>query len=267
MADDWRDTNRALWDERVPIHVKSDFYDLEGFIAGRSDLRDFERDELGPVRNATLLHPQCHIGTDTLSWAREGAIVTGLDFSAPAIDAATELAAKAGIETARFVQGDVYDAPRLLGGERFDVVYTGLGAINWLPDIERWAHTMAELTKPDGRFYLVEFHPFCQVFGDDDLTVTNPYFQTGPLEWDEPGTYADLEAKTEHNRSVERDHGLGEIVTALIEAGFVIDFIHEHDYTLFARWPFLENPRHGIYTLPEGMPSLPLMYSLRARPK
>jgi SAM-dependent methyltransferase len=267
MTDDWRDTNRALWDERVPIHVAGDFYDLEGFIAGRSELRPFERDELGDVSGATLLHPQCHIGTDTLSWAREGATVTGLDFSGPAVEAATELAKRAGLEQARFIQGDVYDAPQLVDNERFDVVYTGLCAINWLPDIDRWAQTMAQLVKPEGRFYLVEFHPFSSVFGDDDLTVAYPYFQEEPFEWDEPGTYADLEAPTQHNRSVEWNHGLGEVVSALIKAGLTIEFLHEHNYTLFPRWSFLENPEHGIYRLPENVPSLPLMYSLLARPK
>jgi SAM-dependent methyltransferase len=163
--------------------------------------------------------------------------------------------------------GDVFDAPRLLDHERFDVVYTGLGAINWLPDVGRWAQTMSQLVKPDGRFYLVEFHPFTAVLGDDDLTVTYPYFHTEPFEWDEPGTYADLEAPTEHNKSVEWNHGLGDTVSALIEAGFTIDFLHEHDYTLFPRWPFLEHPRHGVYRLPANVPSLPLMFSLKARPK
>jgi SAM-dependent methyltransferase len=267
MTEDWLETNRAMWDERVAIHVASDFYDVEGFLAGRTSLRPFEPEELGDVTGATLLHAQCHFGLDALSWARRGARVTGLDFSGPAVEAAGEIAARAGID-ADFVRSDVYDAVDALGGRRFDVVYTGLGALNWLPDLERWARVMAALVAPGGRFYLAEFHPFSDVFGDDALTVTYPYFRGAPLVFDEPGTYAELTAPTEHNRSVEWNHGLGEVVSSLVAAGLRVEFLHEHDYTLFPRWPDLQVSGRHFYRLPEGEPSLPLMYSLRAtRPK
>ena len=263
MAEEYLDLNRALWDERVPIHVDSAFYDVAGFLAGGSALRPFELDEVGDVEGRTLVHTQCHFGLDTLSWARRGARVTGLDFSAPAIAAARKVAADAGIE-AEFVESDVYAAPEALGGRRFDLVYTGLGAVNWLPDIERWARVMAALVAPGGRFYLAEFHPFTALFADDDLTVAHPYFHTEPMEWDEPGTYADPSAPTVHNRSMEWNHGLGAIVSALVSAGLRIEFLHEHDYTLFARWPFVEDRGGGHLRLPAGMPSLPLMFSLLA---
>jgi 2-polyprenyl-3-methyl-5-hydroxy-6-metoxy-1,4-benzoquinol methylase len=261
MPEEWLKLNRALWDERVPIHVASEFYDVHAFLAGGSTLRPFELEEVGDVDGVTLLHAQCHFGLDTLSWARRGARVTGLDFSAPAIEAARKLAADAGIE-AEFVASDVYDAVEALGGRGFDVVYTGLGALNWLPDIERWARVMAALLAPGGRFYLAEFHPFSGVFADEDLSVSYPYFHAEPFEWDEPGTYADPGATTEHNRSVEWNHGLGAVVSALVAAGLRIEFLHEHDHTLFARWSFLERAADGTYRLPEGAPSLPLMYSL-----
>lgn len=260
---EWRETNRAWWDERVPIHVDSPFYDVDDFLAGESKLFEFVVEEVGDVAGATLVHPQCHFGLDTLSWARAGARGTGLDFSEPAIEAARDLATRAGID-ADFVHADVYDAPNALGGRRFDIVYTGLGAINWLPDIGRWAETMAALVAPGGTFYLAEFHPFVDVFADEDLTVAYPYFNEGPLTWDDPGTYADLTAQTVHNRSIEWNHGLGDVVSALIDAGLRIEFLHEHDYTLFGRWPFLRREADGTYRLPEGTPSLPLMYSLRA---
>jgi SAM-dependent methyltransferase len=259
---DWRETNRRLWDERVPIHVDSEFYDVEGFLAGASTLRPFEVREVGDVAGATLVHPQCHFGLDTLSWARRGAQVTGLDFSAPAIEAARDLAGRASLD-AEFVHADLYDAPEALGGRRFNVVYTGLGAIIWLPDIERWARTMAALLAPGGRFYLTEFHPVTDIFADEDLSVAHPYFIEGAVTYEEPGTYADLAAPTEHNRSVEWHHGLGEVVSALIAAGLRIEMLREHDHTLFPRWPFLV--RHGaVWRLPEGTPSLPLMFSVRA---
>jgi SAM-dependent methyltransferase len=262
MNDEWRALNQAFWDERVPIHVAGRFYDVEGFKAGRETLRPFELEEMGAVAGRDLVHLQCHFGQDTLAWARHGARVSGLDFSAPAIEAARRLADEMGI-AADFVAADVYDAAEALGQRRFDIVYTGLGALNWLPDIDRWAGVVASLLRPGGFLYLAEFHPFSAVFADDELSARYPYFRTEPREWEEPGTYADLDARTEHNRTHEWNHGLGKVVTALVAAGLRIEFLHEHDYTLFPRWPFLEE-EGGNYRLPAGMPSLPLMLSLRA---
>jgi SAM-dependent methyltransferase len=261
---EWRETNRAWWDERVPIHVESTLYDVEGFLAGASKLLDFVVEELGDVAGATLVHPQCHFGLDTLSWARRGAKVTGLDFSAPAIAAARDLAARAGIDDAEFVQGDVYQAPALLGGRRFDVVFTGMGALNWLPDVEGWARVMADLLRPGGRFYIAEAHPLANVFADDSLTVTHPYFKPEGFVWeDDGGSYAEPGAATEHNRTIEWSHGLGAVVSALAAAGLRIAWLHEHAFTFAAGWPFLV--RDGrVHRLPDDVPSLPLMYSLLA---
>ena len=263
LRSEWFDANRAMWDERVPIHVKSPFYDVEGFRAGRITLEPFEIEEAGDVSGRTLVHLQCHFGLDTLSWARLGAKATGLDFSGPAVEAARALAAEAGID-ADFVQANVYDGVDALGGLRFDIVYTGLGALNWLPDVPRWARTAAALVKPGGMLYVAEFHPVVDVFADEDLAVTYDYFHSEAKEWDEPGTYADQSAETTNNRSFEWTHGLGEVVSAIIDAGLTLEFLHEHDYTLFRRWPFLEERRPGEYRLPAGTPTLPLMYSLRA---
>ncbi|HEX6417782.1 MAG TPA: methyltransferase [Acidimicrobiales bacterium] len=267
MRDDWADMNRRWWDERAPIHVASEFYDVEGFVAdpGASTLRAFEIDEVGDVAGKSLAHPQCHFGLDTLSWARRGAGVVGLDFSEPAVDAARDVARRAGLD-AEFVAGNVYDAVELLGGRDFDVVYTGLGALNWLPDIARWARVMADLVAPGGILYLAEFHPLHMILGDDDLTVTHPYFHEAgePLAFEEAGTYADLGADTAHNRTVEWVHGLGAVVSAVVGAGLAVEVLHEWDHTLFPRWPFLVRDADA-YRMPAGMPSLPLMYSLRAR--
>jgi len=264
----WRETNRASWDERVPIHTSGDFYDLESFEAGDDRLRPFELSEVGDVAGKDLLHLQCHFGIDTLSWARHGARVTGLDFSEPAIKAARNLANRIGFPEAAFVASDVYEAVRALNGRKFDIVYTGLGALIWLPDIERWAAVAAELVRPSGFLYLAEFHPFSGVFGDEDLTVERDYFGSGePQVWDEPGTYADFDAETENNVTYEWNHTLGEVVSAVIGAGLTLEFLHEHDYTLFPRWPILEKSGFDTYRLPDGTPNLPLMYSLRARKK
>jgi SAM-dependent methyltransferase len=263
--EEWLEANRANWDERVPIHVSGEFYDVASFKGGQERLQPFEIAEVGEVRGKELLHLQCHFGIDTLSWARRGASVTGLDFSAPAVEAARGLASEMGLEAA-FVQSDVYEAVGALGGRTFDVVYTGRGAILWLPDIERWAKVVAELLGPGGFLYLTEFHPFTEVFGDEDLSVEHDYFQDeNPRVWNEPGTYADFDAETSNNVTYEWNHTLGKVVSALCSAGLGIELLHEYDYTVFPRWPILEKSGFGTYRLPEGTPRIPLMYSLRAR--
>ena len=264
-AEDWRALNRASWDERVGIHVVSDFYDNPGFRRGRSSLRPFEIDEVGPVEGRSLVHLQCHFGQDTLSWARLGAHVTGLDFSPAAIEAATTLAAEIGID-ADFVVADVYDAVEALGRRQFDVVYTGLGALIWLPDIERWADVVASLVAPGGFVYLAEFHPITEVFADESLTVEHDYFtRPAGTRYEVGGTYTDGDVETTHNVSYEWTHPVSAVITALLAQGLQLELFHEHDHTLWARWPFLDAADDGTYRQPAGQPRLPLMYSLRAR--
>jgi SAM-dependent methyltransferase len=259
-----REKNRAMWDERVPIHLASDFYDVEGFKTGRSTLQTFEADEIGPVRGKDLVHLQCHFGLDTLSWARRGARVTGLDFSHPAIEAARDLA-KAVDLPATFVCADVFDAPAALQ-RTFDIVYTGIGALIWLDDIRRWASVVDALLRPGGTFYIVECHPLTDVFDAETLAVKQDYFHDprGTI-WDAPGTYADLEADTKINNSVEFRHPLSDVISALLERGLQLELFHEYDHTTFPRWPFMHRDPHGRYRTPPGVPRLPLLYSLRAR--
>ncbi|MGW2591889.1 class I SAM-dependent methyltransferase [Streptomyces sp. NPDC001515] len=265
---DWREANRALWDERVPIHAGSDFYDLAAFRSGKDALRPFERAEVGDVTGRTLLHLQCHIGVDTLSWARHGAAqVVGLDFSEPAVETARALAGDLGLgpERAAFVAADVYDAAEAVPDSAYDIVYTGVGALNWLPDIERWAETAASLVAPGGFLYLAEFHPMTDCL--DDATgsrVVHDYFSREAWVDETPGTYADFDATTVHNRSVEWQHPVGSVVSALAAAGLRIEFLHEHDASLFARFPVLERYPDGFYRFPEERPRIPLMYSLKA---
>ena len=265
----WRELNRAWWDERTPLHVASPLYDVDAFRAGRESLRPFELDLLGDVSGLRLAHLQCHFGLDTLGWARHGASVVGLDFSAPAVDAANGLAAELGLD-GRFVCADVYDAVEALGGELFDLVYTGFGALNWLPDLDAWSEVVASLLKPGGRLLLAEFHPFSWVFGDGDdqegLVVVDDYFGEGPSIWDEAGSYADLAAETVHNVTVEHQHHLAEILTAVLSRGLVLEAFQEHDHTLFPQFPFLvEDVEQRCWRLPEGSPRIPLMYALVAR--
>lgn len=261
---DWRALNRANWDSRVPVHLASSFYDVAGFRAGASTLWWFEVAEVGPVAGRSLVHLQCHIGLDTLSWARRGALVSGLDFSAPAISAASSLAASLGLP-AEFVVADVYDAVAAFGGRRFDIVYTGIGALCWLPDVAGWARVVAGLLAPGGFVYLAEAHPFAQILDSEaaGLVVGRDYFDVAPQVDECPYTYTDGPALS-HPRQVEFQHRLGEIVTSLAGAGLRIEFVHEHDFDVGERFDSLERREDGTFGLPPGQPRVPLMYSLRA---
>ena len=267
--DAWFEANRRHWDERVPIHRRAAFYDVAGFLAGRSALEPDEIEEVGDVAGKSLLHLQCHFGLDTLSWARLGANVTGLDFSAEGVRAARALAAGAGL-AAEFVEANVYDAPAALEGRAFDIVYTGRGALVWLPDLPRWAETVAALLAPGGLLYLREGHPFAHVFDDEaasGLHVRYPYFHgPEPDRWDDPGSYADPAAQTVHNETFEWSHTLGALVTALARAGLVIESLREFDHLFWKAFEWMapgEEP--GSWVLPGRRSAIPLQYSLRAR--
>ena len=268
-SETWFEANRRNWDERVPIHRRTAFYDVPGFLAGGSRLEPGETEEVGDVADKSLLHLQCHFGMDTLSWARLGATVTGLDFSPPAIAAARELAAEAGI-AAEFVEANVYDAPEALGGRTFDIAYTSRGVLVWLPDLPRWAEVVASLLKPGGILYLREGHPFAHVFDDEaesGLSLRYPYFHgPEPDRWDDPGTYADPTAETTENETYEWSHTMGSIVSAIAGAGLTIEFLHEFDYLCWEGLRSMVPGEHpGTWVLPDNRASIPLQYSLRAR--
>jgi 2-polyprenyl-3-methyl-5-hydroxy-6-metoxy-1,4-benzoquinol methylase len=255
--------NRRWWDERVPLHVASEFYDVDGFRAGAEPVHSaWTFDEVGDVAGLDLVHLQCHFGMDTLSLARRGARVTGLDFSAPAVEQARRLAQELGVE-ASFVQADVHDAVAALG-RTYDVVYTGIGALGWLPDIERWAGVVAALLRPGGFVYLAEIHPFAMLFAQGEHRIAHPYLERAePTVVEEPGTYADRAAATLHNRTTEWSHGLGEVVTALVDAGLVVEWLRERVEIFYDFTGWLVERSPGVWAAPEG--ELPLLYSLRAR--
>jgi SAM-dependent methyltransferase len=259
---EWLQTNKDRWNERVSIHVKSKLYDVDGFLEGRSSLGDQEILDMGNVEGKSLLHLQCHFGLDTLSWARMGAEVTGLDFSEEAIKQARKLAAISNLE-ARFISANVYDACEMID-EKFDIVYTGIGAICWLPDIEKWAHIVANLLKPGGRLFLIELHPVEWIFGDN-FDIKYDYFSDpSGLHITERGTYTDGDQNTLHNELVNWNHNLGAVITALIKAGLTIKRLSETDECPFMRWEIMEKTGNSRYRLPSTYKSIPLMYSLEA---
>jgi SAM-dependent methyltransferase len=233
---DYRDANRASWDERVPAHVASPDYDVEEFIRDPrflSKVVRFDLPLLGDIAGLCGVHLQCHIGTDTISLARLGASMTGLDFSAPAVAQANELAERTGAD-ARFVAADVYDAVSVLGHEAFDLVFTGIGALCWLPSVRRWAEVVSGLLRPGGRVFLREGHPMLwaldETRADELLVVGYPYFERDePIVEETGGTYVQTDAEFEHNVSYSWNHGLGEVVTALLGQGFEITGLAEHD--------------------------------------
>jgi SAM-dependent methyltransferase len=265
--DKYRSANRASWDEMVPIHVRSEFYDVDGFRAGESSLKRIDVEEVGDVRGKSLLHLQCHFGLDTLSWARLGATVTGIDFSGKAVEAARALGRETGIP-GRFIECELYDAPAVVD-ERFDIVYTGLGALCWLPDIHRWAAVVAHFLKPGGTFYIREAHPVLWSLDEAGtkgaLEITQPYFEVvQPMRFDDGSDYADPEASLENRVTYEWNHGLGEIVTSLIEAGLRIELVREHRECDWRHMPQMVKGADGFWRLPEKPERLPLMYSIRA---
>ncbi len=265
--DKYRKTNLALWNERTEIHAKSEYYDVEGFKAGRNSLHSIELEELGDVRGKSLLHLQCHFGMDTLSWTRLGATVTGADFSDKAIALAKSLSEELHIP-ARFVQTDIYELPNVLEDE-FDIVFTSYGVLCWLPDMPRWGELVAHFLKPGGTFYIVEFHPTMYMFDDaeeiTELRVAYSYFHKDePDMWEVQGTYADREAPTTQNREYGWTHSLGDIVNALIDAGLRIEFLHEFPYCADKMLPMMEQDAEGWWRLPKYDDYLPLMFSLKA---
>jgi ubiquinone/menaquinone biosynthesis C-methylase UbiE len=266
--DQYIEANRRHWDEIVPIHVSSDFYDVEGFKRDPdARARGPQLEELGDVRGKSMLHLQCHFGIDSIGLSRRGARVTGVDFSPNAIAAARQLAGDMGADV-RFVESNVYDLPDVLD-EQFDIVYTSYGVLGWLPDLRRWAQVAARFVRPGGIFYIVEFHPFAWVFDDrpdvDDLHVRYHYFaDLGPIAMEEDGTYADRTAPVENRLTYNFPYELGAVVTSLVEAGLRIEFLHEFPYTMFQFVPFMRETDDRTLRLTKHDGCVPLLFSIRA---
>jgi len=268
--DEYFRTNREMWDELVGVHVRSKGplgYNVDDFRRGGTALQAVELEEVGDVAGKDLLHLQCHFGLDTLSWARLGARVTGVDFSERGIAQARDLAAELGIE-ARFIHSNVYDLAKVLD-DTFDVVFSSYGALNWLPDLPAWARLIDRFLRPGGFFYLLEAHPFSLVLPDErgrtDLTFANPYFPpAGPVRIEEDGSYADPAAHLEHRVSYEWIHPIGETMTALAAAGLRIEFLHEFPFCAWQALPGMVLREDGYRHLPDGEDRVPFLFSVKA---
>lgn len=252
--------NRRHWEELVQQVSVSDSPDaIDEFLAGKSALLPIQREELGDVAGKTLIDLQSHIGIRTLSWAREGATVTGVDISAESVALSRELAIEAGLENqATFIEANVLDLPDG-HDERYDVAVTNFGVLCWMPDLDRWAEVVADLLKPEGTFYLAEHHPIATAlsdnFGDGDaeITIENPYFST------ETPT-------TENGPPHKWTHGLGEILSALIDAGIELEFVHEYPFSILQRSPEMVQDEDGYWRFENDI-DLPLMVTVKGKKK
>ncbi len=269
--DDYKAVNMANWDERVPAHVASPGYEVERFIADPafiSRVVRFDRPRLGDIAGLRGVHLQCHIGTDTISLARLGASMTGVDFSVPAVEQARALAGRTGAD-ATFVVSDAYAARDAIGDAGFDFAYTGIGALCWLPSVARWAGVVASLLRPGGRLFIREGHPMLWALDDnrdDDLLVVRyPYFERPePMVFDQGGTYVPTDVEFTHNVTHEWNHGIGEIVTALLDAGLEITGLTEHDSVPWEALPGLMERIADEWRLADGPWRLPHSYTLQA---
>jgi SAM-dependent methyltransferase len=261
LADKYLEINRALWETRVNPHLHSDFYDMQSFRSGASSLNEIELSLLGDIKGKDIIHLQCHFGQDSLSLARLGAKVTGIDFSQAAIDVARSIATEMSL-SAQFICSDVYDAVGLLK-EPADLIFTTYGVLGWLPDIKRWAQVVADCLKPEGELLLVEFHPLIWMFDNDFIKPSHSYFKDQPIIEQEEGTYADSSAPISLP-SVGWNHSLGEVYNALSDAGMQITHFDEYNYSPYPAFNGsveVSPRRYGIKGF-EGL--LPLVYSLKA---
>ncbi|MEQ9490092.1 MAG: methyltransferase domain-containing protein [Alphaproteobacteria bacterium] len=267
--DSFVEANRALWNGLVDIHLKSAFYDVDGFLAGTDTNGDIERRELGDVSGKRMLHLLCHFGMDTLSWARQGAIPTGIDISDAAIAAARGLAKQTGLN-ADFVCCDVADTEKHVTGP-YDIVFLSWGALCWIRDFPGLARMAAALLAPGGCFYAIDGHPMALAADETWTPETGPIrlthdYQSGaePEGYDWGPDYADPTQTSSSPQAYDWGHGLGRVVTSLIDAGLTVDFLHEHDRIVWRMFPGMVEARAGWWRLPDGMPHMPVSYSIRA---
>jgi ubiquinone/menaquinone biosynthesis C-methylase UbiE len=256
------EVNKARWNELVNIHAKSQEYDLKAFIAGKNSLHQPELDLLGDVRDKSLLHLQCHFGLDTISWARIGAKATGVDFSDTAIELAREIARKTGVD-AEFIYSNIYDLPKILD-KQYDIVFTSIGVLCWLQDINKWGRIVARYLKPQGTFLLVESHPIMGIFDDEssELRIKYSYWHSDePMSWETDGTYADESVEIKNRRSYEWQHTISDVLNGLIRVGLRIEEVREYPYL---PWRYVKRAVKGRdgWSIPAD--PLPQMWSVKA---
>lgn len=258
---DYFAANKEAWNKRTAVHIDSSFYDNEKFKAGESSLNKTELEALGNVKGKSLLHLQCHFGQDTLSWAREGAIVTGIDISDKAIEEAKALSETLNIP-AKFICCNVYDTREHID-ELFDIVFTSYGTIGWLPDLDKWAAVISKSLKPGGIFYMIDFHPLMWMWDDDFTHIKYPYHNTDVITTAQTGTYADRDAALSYTE-YGWNHSISEILNALIKNGLGIESFNEFNFSHYNCFNTTVQDEDGHWQIKGMEKKLPMMYSVRA---
>ena len=258
---DYAEVNRNSWNQRTDYHLKSEFYDLDGFLKGNTSLNEIELALLGDLKGKSVLHLQCHFGQDSLSLARMGAKVMGVDISDRAIQAAEDLNRQLGLD-AEFLCCNVYDLPDMTD-KKFDFVFTTYGVIGWLPDLDRWAGLIDHCLKSGGRLLLVEFHPAVWMFDDDFTHIKYKYSKSDPIVELSEGTYADNDAQIDGS-FVMWNHGLGEVFGSLTSKGLTVDHLKEYDYSPYDCFSHTEKIGERQYRIKHLGDKIPMVYSLSA---
>lgn len=256
--------NKQAWNNQVPVHLGSSFYDMKGFLNGKNTVPLIDLELLGDINGKSILHLQCHFGQDTLSLARLGANCRGIDLSNKAIEKAQELNNQLGLN-ARFICCDVYETPDFLN-EKFDMVYTSYGTIGWLPDLDKWAKVISHFLKPNGKLVFVEFHPVLWMFDDDFTKIQYHYHNEKPIVESNSGTYADKNAaiKTAY---IGWNHSLSEVIQSLLNNGLQIEHFEEYDYSNYNCFNELIEFEPAKFRIKHLENKIPMMYSLTAKKK
>lgn len=258
---DYASINKKWWNDVTPIHARSKLYNLPGFKNGQSSLQATEIKEVGDVRGKTLLHLLCHFGMDTLSWARKGAIATGVDSSDYSIKLARKLSKEVGVP-AKFICSDTYELPKVLD-KKFDIIFASYGVLLWLSNINKFAKIINHFLAEGGMFYLVELHPFTNILSCD-FKIAYKYFSRGPHLDDSEGTYTDW-GENINGKTYLWNYTVSDLINALIQKGLKIEFMHEFPFTMYDQFPgFMEQNEKGQYVLKNKKIQIPLLFSLKA---
>ncbi len=253
--------NKQAWNKKTPVHFESEFYNNKDFIAGKNSLNSFELELLGDVKGKKILHLQCHFGQDSISLARMGAEVTGVDLSDVSVKMANELSDKTNTPV-RFVECDLYSLADVLD-EKFDIVFTSYGTIGWLPDMDKWANVVSHFLRPGGQFVFAEFHPVVWMFDDEFAGVGYNYFNDGAIHETQEGTYTDRDADI-HDEYVMWNHGISEVFNALVKSGLTVNSLNEFDYSPYNCFMHTVEFEPGKYRIEHLGNYIPMVYTVLA---
>ncbi len=259
---DYININKKLWDKRTAIHYKSKFYNVTSFLKGKDSLNAIELALLGDIKGKDILHLQCHFGMDSISLARHGAQVTGVDFSEKAIEKANYLNKQLNTHVT-FIQSDIYQLSNILE-DKFDIIFTSYGVLGWLPDMNKWAHVIQHFLKPKGTLVLVEFHPIIWMYSNDFNKIAYNYMNDGPIVEDLEGTYTDAD-KHIQEKSVSWNHGLSEVINPLIKSGMQILDFQEYNYSPYDCFENTLKIAEQKFQIKNLENRFPMVYSIKAQ--